>query len=69
MYGCQVRDRYQTRVSTPYDTAACAEVSAATVLRRVCDRVAVDERVYLAARLHVYLYAEGRSTVGARHTL
>jgi len=50
-YGCLLRGAVvSSSNSVPYDHAACEAVSAMQVLERLCGRVSVDERVYLAVR-------------------
>ncbi len=50
-YGCTIGHRYVSHSNAvPYDAEACASIRATHVLRRICRRVAIDERVYLSAR-------------------
>ena len=43
-------DEHQRAVDMRFDEVKCAAVSAEEVLRRACENVAIDERLYLAAR-------------------
>jgi hypothetical protein len=52
-YGCVIPGSHvnpNVRRMTPYNRAACEAVTAMQVLQRLCQRVPVDERVYLRAR-------------------
>ena len=60
-YGCQVGARYVASGNREtYAPAACHAVGAPQVLARLCGRVAMDERVYRAAR------ARFQALLGAR---
>ena len=43
-------DEHQRAIDMRFDEVKCAAVSAVEVLRRACENVAIDERLYLAAR-------------------